>query len=243
MARVLVVENDQFWLGKICGSLPEHDVDRARDYQEAVSLLHQKTYDIAIVDLNLLDTPEYYADDNLGGRILKLLRSDYPETCRIALTGHTPSRVMDIVLEYGLADLLLKQNMMLNAVATVVQDALEGKSAELQPGVRASRMAAQDDLNRWQTNRTWDFEQRLRELRNDLNSPPRGLSEAKAGERRAALLAQISAAEREQEEFERQCSDVYEALNAASTTEATSTAVARLDKLKRRFRASGGTGM
>jgi DNA-binding NarL/FixJ family response regulator len=243
MARILVVENDQFWLGQICGSLPEHDVDRARDYQEAVSLLQQKTFDIAIVDLNLLDTPERYADDNLGGRILKLLKSDYPATCRIALTGHTPSRVMDIVLEYGVADLLLKENMMLNAVGTVVQDALEGRSAELPPGVRASRMSVQDSLNRWQTSRTWNFEQRLRELRNDLNSPPRGLSEAKAGERRAALLAQISAVEQERAEFERECLAAYEELNAASTSDATSMVVRRIDELKRRFGPSGETGM
>jgi CheY-like chemotaxis protein len=243
MARVLIIDNDPFWLDRISGSLPEYDVDTARDYQEAVRLLHQKTYDIAIVDLNLLDTPEYHADDNLGGRILRLLRSEYPGTCRIALTGHTPSRVMGIVHEYGLADLLLKQNMMLNAVGKVVQDALAGKSAELQPGVRVSRLAAQDDLNRWQTNRTWVFEQRRRELRNDLNSPPRGLSEANAGERRAVLLAQIDAVDREQAEFERQCSDVYEELNAASTSEATSAAVGRIDAIKKRFGSGADTAM
>jgi len=243
MARILVVDNDQFWLEKISQSLPNHDVDGASEYQEAVDLLSQKTYDIAIVDLNLLDAPGYYPDDNLGGEILKLLRSDYPGTCRIALTGHPPGRVMGIVNEYGVADLLLKQNMTLDAVRKVVQDALAGTSDQLQPGVRVSRLGAQDDLNRWQTDRIWMFEQRLRKLRNDLNSPPRGLSEAEAGDHRTALLEQIGALDREREEFERQFSDVSEALNAASTTRATSAVLGRIDTLKERFGTRGDTGL
>jgi DNA-binding NarL/FixJ family response regulator len=241
MARILVVDNDQFWLEKISQSLPEHDVDGASEYQETVDRLGQNMYDIAIIDLNLLDAPGYYPDDNLGGEILKLLRSDYPGTCRIALTGHPPGRVMGIVREYDVADLLLKQTMTLDAVRQVVQDALAGRSADLQPGVRANRLAAQDDLNRSKTDRTWTFEQRVQKLRNDLNSPPRGLSEAEAGKRRETLLAKIAAVEQEQQEFERECSRVNDALNAASTTEATSKAVARLDELKRRFGPSGDT--
>lgn len=235
MARILVVENDPFWLEKIIRSLPNDDVDGAQEYEVAVDLLSRNTYDISIVDLNLLDTPEFYSDDNLGGDILELLRSDYPATCRIALTGHTPSRVMGIVRKYGVADLLLKQNMALEAVKKVVQDALEGKSAELQPGVRVRRMGAQKDLNNWQASRSWMLQERLRELRNDLNSPPRGLSEAKAGDRRAELLEQIGALEQEQKELDRECSDVYEALNTASTTKATSAAIARIGPLKKRF--------
>lgn len=243
MARILVVDNEQFWLDQISESLPDDDVDGARKYREAVSLLQQNTYDIAIVDLNLMDAPGYYARDKLGGRILKLLKSDYPETCRIALTGDTPPTVMEIVREYGVADLLLKQNMTLDAVSKVVQAALKGRSYEMQPGVRVKKLAAQDDLNRWKTDRIWMFEQRLRELRNDLKSSPRGLSEAEAADRRAALLAQVDAAEHEQEEFERECSDVNEALNAASTTEATAEAVGRIDTLKERFGTRGDAGL
>jgi DNA-binding NarL/FixJ family response regulator len=234
MARILVVDNDHFWVDQISGSLPEDNIDGAGSYQEAVDFLRRKTYDIAIVDLNLMDEPGHYTDDGLGGEILKLLKSDYPETCRIALTGHTPSAVMEILREYRVADLLLKQNMTLGAVRKVVQAARDGRSAELPPGVRVERTGAQDDLSHWQ---------RLQNLRNDLTSPPRGLSEAEAESHQAALDEQIGVLEQEQLEFERECSDIREALSTASTTEAIAELLARIDVLKRRFGAVGETGI
>lgn len=243
MARILVVDNDQTWLDLISKSLPAYDVVVADTYDSALGALRRGSYDAAVVDLNLADSPELPIEDRLGAEILKLLRSDYPETCRIALTAYPPGAVMAFVREYDVADLLLKQNMTLSVVREVVQAALEGKSAELPPGVRGGKSGAQDDFDRWRRDRIWAFDQQLRTQRNDLNSPPRGLSEATADEHRAALRQQIRALERKRDEFERECSGVQAMLDDISTPEWVSATQDRIDGLKQRFGSGGNTNV
>src|SRR5450759_1264415 len=234
MARILLVDNDQDWLDLIGGSLPDYEVDTARSYQAALQAIRSGVfYDVAIVDLNLIDSPDRSTLDGLGGRILDALRDNYPSTRRIALTAYPPSSVKRVLDQYVVDDLLLKGNMALAVVPEVVQAALARTSAEIPPGIRAQRSELRQDFDGWQQDRARRFEQELKRLRNELGGSalrPGGDCLAVA-----AVQAQLAALEARQEAFGRKCSRVAARLGSIRSEEHMHMMQLETDNLKRRF--------
>ena len=234
MARILLVDNDKDWLDLIKGSLPEHQVDTASSYKEAEQAIRSGiTYDVAIVDLNLIDSPYRSTLDGLGGKILRLLRVNFPEIRRIALTAYSPSSAKQVIDQYAVDDLLLKGNMALSVVPEVVEAALALTSAELPPGARARRSELQQDFGRWQQRCAVRFERLLRNARNELGSTAIRLGEDDPIV--MTLRAQLPALESRQEAFNRECSRVAAMLSHIGSVENVTLEQREIDKLKQEF--------
>src|SRR5215471_4435405 len=101
--RILLVENGSVWQDIIRRGLPDHEVDLAPSYDEALALLDVgPEYALAIVDLNLNDSETYNSLDLLGGEVLEHLRENYPSTRRIALTAFPSATVRQIFERYDI---------------------------------------------------------------------------------------------------------------------------------------------
>lgn len=233
MTRILLVDNDQDWLDLIGGSLPDYKVDTALSYELALQAIRRETYDVAIVDLNLIDTDKRRTNDFLGGRILDLLRADYPETRRIALTAYSPSSARQLIDLYDVDDLLLKGNMALAVVLEVVNAALKRTSADLPPGARARRSELQQDFGMWRQGQAARFERQLRHIRNELGSSvirPDG-DDATV----AALQTDLAALEARQRYFDHECSRVASMLDRIGSAENVAREQHEIDNVKREF--------
>jgi hypothetical protein len=166
MASMLLIDNDTEWLDRIRKAFPEHDVDQAQTYHDALALLRDDgaTYDVAIVDLNLL--PE--GNDRLGGVILEFMIDSYPSIRRIALTGEPPTAMKALFDRYKLDDLLLKSDIDLAAVRDVVGAALAQITGAVPRGLKAEGSGMLTSLRSWKTGIMAGLDQRARTLRNDV---------------------------------------------------------------------------
>lgn len=172
MARVLLVENERYWLDAIHGVLRGYQVDEAQTFDEALALLNGgNTYDIAIVDINLLEP----GTDKQGGQFLEDMKKKYPDIRRIALTGNPPTAVMAMLDQYDLDDVLFKQNIDLSVVWEVVEAARKralnqvvGKVGEVPSKFRDARLNLMSSLLSWKESAVLRLEQRARTLRNDV---------------------------------------------------------------------------
>jgi CheY-like chemotaxis protein len=132
--RILLVENSPEWQDSIRRGLPDHDVDLAPSYDEALALLDVgPEYALAIVDLNLNDSESYNPLDMLGGDVLEHLRENYPSTRRIALTASPSGTVRQIFERYDIDDLLLKQSLTIAELRKAVKVALARAGADTPP--------------------------------------------------------------------------------------------------------------
>lgn len=123
--RILVVDDERDWLELIVRTLPDHEVDGASSYGQALELINSgRSYDLAIVDLNLMDSGKVDTRDRLGGGLLDLLRDNYPATRRIAMTGWPLTSVRQVFDRFDVDELLLKQRMALADIRHVVEHTL-----------------------------------------------------------------------------------------------------------------------
>ena len=170
MALILLVDDESDWLDLIRRALPEHQVDQAQSYDEALANLSSGVdYDVAIVDLNLLGTGGVGTGrDGLGGKLLEIMRDEYPSTCRIALTGLPPTSTKDVYDQYGVADLLLKGPLVEMAdVRRVVETALQ-RSSDIPADLRVERSRLSASLRSWKADALVLLNQRARTLENDI---------------------------------------------------------------------------
>jgi len=200
MARILLVEDDGEWVYLIREALPQHVVDTADSYDEAMKALRQSViYDVAIVDLNLVKPPSPGAPmkiggtirDMLGGRVLDLLRKKYPQTRRIALTGLPPGKVREILVRYAVDDLLLKGDMTVPAVQEVVRAAIERASNGISAEVRAEQAQLQADFGQLCAETARQLDEQIRRLTSDIERDRRS-SGRLAPQESAALLQKTS---------------------------------------------------
>jgi CheY-like chemotaxis protein len=177
MARILLVEDDEEWVYLIREALPQHVVDTASSYDGAMETLQRGVvYDVAIVDLNLVKPPDPGTRvrlggtirDMLGGGVLDLLREEYPQTRRIALTGLPPGKVREILDRYDVDDLLLKGDMTVPAVQDAVRVAIERASNGVPAEVRAERSQLQADFDRLYEETARQLDGRVRRLTEDI---------------------------------------------------------------------------
>ena len=83
MARILHVDELHGWRETVRSALPDHRVDVAGSSEEARRLLAGGgTYHVALVDLRVTADREI-----VGAELLRLLRSEYPDTSVIGVAS------------------------------------------------------------------------------------------------------------------------------------------------------------
>lgn len=237
MSRILLIEDDSEWLELITRALPEYTVDRAQSYDEAMALLASGvTYDVAIVDLNLLDG----AHDQLGGRILEIMRDSYPSTSRIALTGGPLTAVKAVFDEYALDDLLLKgsdgvllkDRIDLAVLRNVVKKAVkQGGPDEIPGNLLVEETEIRNGVLSWRSNALQRMAQRVRTLENDVAEAGR------VGKQAASSAAELQVLKARMQDLEAKCSEILELLSNICSNEDMALARELFERLKRTFRA------
>lgn len=169
--RILLVENDQEWRDSVTRALPTYQVDAASTYDDALRLMAEGArYEVAIVDLNLIDSADRNAGDLLGGEVLLQLRRDHPATRRIALTAWPPGAVRGQVLDrYGVDELLIKSHLTLSGLREVVEFSLERSASSLPAQARARLSALEDNVRTWYDVRISQLDQQRRILLNEMH--------------------------------------------------------------------------
>jgi hypothetical protein len=201
--RILVVENDPEWLGLVFRLFQDHVVKPVRYHADALQIVEAEdmVYDVAIVDLNLMDPahlpPGHRRRDLLGGELLTKLYENHPATLRIALTGLPPrGPLLRGVDQYHVYEFFMKQDMDPADLRSLVLDSPVAKAAAKEPavpGVEARVAEQREKLQGWAEVREALLNQQIEGLEDDLRSADRlgaGTGEAAADE--AALRATIA---------------------------------------------------
>jgi hypothetical protein len=183
--KILVVENDPEWLGLVLLLFQDHVVKPIRDYADALSIVEagNMVYDVAIVDLNLIDQPAdrplgHRRRDMLGGELLLKLYMEHPSTLRIALTGAPPSGGLrqNLVDRYHVYEFFMKEDLDPADLRKVVLDSPAAKAALLEPavpGIEAQIADQRDRLHAWAEVRQAQLSQQLDDHQNDLRAAGR----------------------------------------------------------------------
>jgi CheY-like chemotaxis protein len=216
MSRILLIEDDSEWLDLITRTLPEYTVDRAQSYDEAMALLASGfAYDLAIVDLNLLGK----GHDQLGGRILEIMRDSYPLTSRIALTGGPLTAVKAVLEKYAVDDLLLKDNdgvllkekIDLAVVRDVVEQALRRRRPEDVPGnLLVEQAEIRNSVLSWRSNTVQRMVQRMHTLENDVADAQR------VGKEASSAVAELDALKTRMQNLQSKCSEILERVTTSA---------------------------
>lgn len=193
MIRILLVENDKEWRDSVTRALPTYQVEAASTYDDALRLMAEgASYEVAIVDLNLIDSADRNAGDLLGGEVLLQLRRDHPATRRIALTAWPPGAVRGEVLDrYGVDELLIKSHLTLSGLREVVESSLERSAVVLPAQARAKLSALEDNVRSWHDLKVKQLDQPRRILLSEMHIPSetaRVSNELRELERRRAEL-------------------------------------------------------
>lgn len=227
MTSVLLIDDEPEWLGLIRRALPEYDVDQAQSFDAALALLNGDTmYDVAIVDLNLL-APR---SDGLGGVLLEIMRNQYPSIRRIALTGMHPTAVKEVLDQYGVDDLLLKDiNIDLAAVRKVVEKALEGTAGDIPRDLRTEQSNLRTSADSWKENIMLELDQRAPTLRNDVLAAQSVGKTAEGSERELAALNS------RRERIEAEYSDLKSLISGIRNNQDLAHASEKFEELKKQF--------
>jgi CheY-like chemotaxis protein len=226
MSSVLLIENESYWLELIRRALPEYDVTRAQSYDEAMALLAGGvTYDVAIVDLNLLET----GNDRLGEKLLEIMRHGCPSTRRIALTGSPPTAVRSLFEQYDIDDLLLKENMVLQVVREVVETASRRVADDVPAHVTIEQAEIRNTVLSLKSDTLPALDQRIRTLRNDVREARR------VGKRAGDSERELAAVEARKQDLETRCSELMTLVAHVRNDEELAYARRGFDNLKTMF--------
>lgn len=198
MARILHVEDQGHWSDLIRRALADHTVDCASSHDEALGYLFAgNSYDLALVDLHLIGD-----DDFLGGEVLDLLRTGYPGTRRIVVTGSPPmgSLRANIFERYGVEEIIIKGQSTLPDLRRVVEGALSRAADELPQDVKMRRSELRQRYYEWQRMHLSVLDRNLRDAEDYVRNAGRlhAQSRRRAEEARDAALAA-------KEEFDEVC--------------------------------------
>lgn len=124
-SRILLIENEDNWKNAVEALLIDYDLDIAPTYAEARKNLDEKeTYDLLIINLNLLSERDMHRD-RLGLKLLSKIREEnYPAPC-IIITGDPDIQVRDWIRKYDVHDIFVKGNTNLDRFCDSVKEALE----------------------------------------------------------------------------------------------------------------------
>jgi CheY-like chemotaxis protein len=149
MARILYVDDEEFWCEFIPNQLRDQHVDAVRSYAAAIDKLNSEpAYDVALVDLNLRGD-----DDGEGRELLELLLRRYPETKRIVVTGKRlrGAILRGIVTRYQVEEIIVKAELQLPDLRRTIEDAIAVQPGELPQPLRLYRSNLQQRYRDWQS--------------------------------------------------------------------------------------------
>lgn len=234
MARILHVENEPDWIDITREALADHHhVDSASTYSEALGFIRgSATYDLALVDLNLLRW-----DDGQGKEILDVLRNECPSTRRIVVTGKLPAGSLreNIFDRYGVEEIIIKGEMTLPDLQRAVGTALNN-SESVTPDVKLRKSEALHRYRTWRTNQGQVIDDRVRDAREYVHNA--GRLHGQSGRRAQEQLDNIL---RERESFLDRCVSLEDALSNARTMEELMAALEQLDLAVEYFTRLGET--
>lgn len=100
---ILVVDDQQSWRELLLGILENdgHEVVIARNFQETKTLLNTKRFDLAIIDMRLVDSDVYNIE---GMKVLQEVKRQHPGMKAIIFTGYPDPDQKIKAIEYYHAD-------------------------------------------------------------------------------------------------------------------------------------------
>jgi CheY-like chemotaxis protein len=238
---LLVVDDDEEWSGLITRLFAGHVVDSAGTFEDASKRVQPggTPYDLAIVDLNLLNDPaDQVSGDMLGAEILLMLRQNYPSTLRIALTGSPPRGALrkGLVDKYQVYDFFMKGHMDLHDLRDLVMDSPAAKAAALEaspavPEVEREKAAQLDRLRQWSQVRRAQLRQAIEDRQNELRFAGRTRPKERGAAAEEALRSALDRLGGQLEALVSECAGAEALLAGAQTMEDVARAAERIDRL------------
>jgi CheY-like chemotaxis protein len=228
VARILHVDDEESWRRIVKESLADHHVESARSLNEAVRILGSAApFDVALVDLVLTG-----AGDVDGGELLDLLRSRYPSTGRVVITGNPPGGGLrrTIFERFDVEEVIIKGQLDVPDLRRVVEEAVSRNRDELSQELRLSRSALRQRFRDWRRNLG-------ARIRNDLNIANEHLDDARrvsSQSRRRAEIA-VEEAKRMEAAFRARCSELAESMNSIQSVDELNIALEALDAAEEEF--------
>jgi CheY-like chemotaxis protein len=192
LARILYVDDEEFWRDYITRNLRGHHVDVADSLPAAIDLLESGLpYAVALVDLNLHDD-----GDSEGGELLDLLCLQYPETKRVVVTGSPPGGDIGkrILEPYDARALIIKAKLQLPDLRRVVEEAIAVQPGALPHELRLNRWNLRQRFRDWHRIQSERLDQELRAAEGYLENA--GKLAGRGETRQQAQEAVVSARQR-----------------------------------------------
>lgn len=162
MSRILHVEDEDIWRDFVKRALADHHIDSAASLDEALHYLQGNApYDLALVDLDLIKP-----GDLLGGEILDLLRTRYPLTRRVVVTGSPPwgSLRANIFQRFEVEEIIIKGQQALPDLRRVVEGALDQAMWDVPQDVKLRKSELRQRFRDWQRNQANLLNEKIREV-------------------------------------------------------------------------------
>jgi hypothetical protein len=241
--RILVVDNDPEWLGLVVRAFADHVVKPVRYHLDALRIVEAENvaYDVAIIDLNLLDPPAHqargYRPDLLGGQLLLKLHANHPSTLRVALTG-MPTQIASqqgMADRYHVDEFLMKGDIDRASLRDLVMNSPAAKAAArepAEPGVEVQKADQMARLTAWTELSQAQLGQKIEGLQYDLRSGSRFLGDGKGSEAdEAALRSALTRLARRKTAVARECARIEAMLAEAQSPADVSRAARQVDRM------------
>jgi len=228
LARILYVDDEEFWRDLVERRLQDHHVEAVDSLPAAIALLNSAAaYAVALVDLNLEGD-----SDAQGGELLDLLRRRYPATKRIVITGNPPAGSIrrQIFERYDVEELIIKTDLELPDLRRAVEEAIAAGSGELSQSLRLNRSAVRQRFRDWQR----IMADRLREERREAETHLENASKV-GSESRQLAQARVEKARDTEVQFRRVCSELRRTLDNINTEQDLNAAIDALERAEDAF--------
>lgn len=234
MSRILHVEDENSWRDFVKRALADHHIDSAASPDDALRYLQGSApYDLALVDLSLIEP-----GDLLGGEILDLLRTRYPLTRRIVVTGSPPQGSLraNIFERYEVEEIIIKGQLNLPDLRRVVEGALDQTTWGVPQDVKLRKSELRQRFRDWQRSQASVMNARIREAEEYLRNAEK--LHGQSGRRAQDVL---SAVETERNQFKSDCSVIENLLYGTVTMKDVLEVIDELERVEARY-TEGETG-
>jgi CheY-like chemotaxis protein len=227
VARILHVDDEESWRRIVRENLEDHHIESASSFSDALRVLGSTAaFDVALVDLNLKG-----ASDGEGGELLDLLRSRYPSTRRVVITGNPPGGSLrrTIFERFDVEEVIIKRQLDVPDLRRVVEEAISRNRSELSQELRLNRSALRQRFRDWQRAQG-------ERLRSDLKIAREHLDDSKlvgVQNRRAELAAEE--ARKAQAAFRVRCSGLAVIMSDIRSVDQLNVALEALDAAEDEF--------
>jgi CheY-like chemotaxis protein len=228
LARILYVDDEEFWRKLVTGRLQDHHVDAVNSLPAAIALLDSEpAYAVALVDLNLEGD-----SDAQGGELLDLLRKRYSATKRIVVTGNPPAGSIrkKIFERFDVEELIIKSDLELPDLRRAVEEAITTGRGELPQSLRLNRSAVRQRFREWQR----VLANRLREERRDAEAHLANASRVSTQSRQLAQEA-VARARDTEARFRTRCAELRKTLANINTERDLNAALDALERAEEEF--------